>query len=234
MGIFRAAEGRGVHLTGAACHPACPAAGRRQSDCCPLRSRTCCSTVRSQTRYSMVESAGATSSVDVLQSIAHLGVLPAGTDWTAARGAIHAQLAQVLAEFSAEGQDESAPMEEDSLQVEPELTDEELCARLEEFEGPPFTIQRLCELLLEPRRQYRRRSKFAFACGKLLTVRLSASSTLCCQPFILQVPFSAVRSPAGWMRPSLSGDRPRPAGRRPALRGHAGRGAERVAACLRD
>lgn len=133
----------------------------------------------------MVESAGATSSADVLQSIAHLGVLPAGTDWTAARGAIHAQLAQVLAEFAAEGQAESAPMmEEDSLQVEPELTDEELCARLEEFEGPPFTIQRLCELLLEPRRHYRRRSKFAFACGKLLTVRLPASSTLSCQPFL--------------------------------------------------
>lgn len=107
----------------------------------------------------------------IVQSIAHLGVLPASTDWTAARGAIRAQLAQVLAEFAAEGEAGSAPMQEDSLQVEPELTDEELCARLEEFEGPPFTIQRLCELLLEPRRHYRRRSKFAFACGKLLTVR---------------------------------------------------------------
>lgn len=107
----------------------------------------------------------------IVQSIAHLGVLPANTDWTAARGAIRAHLAQVLADFAAEAQAASVPMEEDSSQVEPELTDEELCARLEEFEGPPFTMQRLCELLLEPRRHYRRRSKFAFACGKLLTVR---------------------------------------------------------------
>ena len=119
----------------------------------------------------MVESTAVTSSTDVLQSIAHLGVLPAGTGWAAARGLIRTRLAQVLEDFVAEGQTGPAPMDEDYSQVEPELTDEELCARLEQFEGPPFTMQRLCELLLEPRKHYRRRSKFAFACGKLLTVR---------------------------------------------------------------
>lgn len=120
----------------------------------------------------MVESTAATSSADVVQSIAHLGVLPAGTDWTSARGAIRARLVQELAEFAVEEQAGSASMEEDESSVEPELTEAELCARLEEFGGPPFTIQRLCELLLEPRRHYRMRRKFAFACGKLLTVRV--------------------------------------------------------------
>lgn len=151
----------------------------------------------------------------IVHSIAHLGVLPPSTDWTAARGAIRAQLAQVLAEFAAEGQTGSAPMEEDSLQVEPELTDEELCGRLEDFDGPPFTIQRLCELLLEPRRHYRRRSKFAFACGKLLTVR----------PCLLLHSVFQTLHCVLTRRHRGSGDGPRAAGRCPALRGYAGRGA---------
>ena len=126
----------------------------------------------------MVESIAATSSTDVLQRIAHLGVLPAGTDWATARGAISIRLGQVLTEFATVEQAGSASMEEDRSSVDPELTDEELIARLEEFGGPPFTLQRLCELLLEPRRHFRTRSKFAFACGKLLTVRAFLRSLL--------------------------------------------------------
>lgn len=35
---------------------------------------------------------------------------------------------------------------------------------------PPFTIQRLCELLLEPQKQYNRADKLVFALDKLLSV----------------------------------------------------------------
>jgi serine/threonine-protein phosphatase 4 regulatory subunit 2 len=49
-----------------------------------------------------------------------------------------------------------------------------LCERfetlLEAFEGPPWTLQRLCELLLEPRKQYQRLHKLALALEKLLLV----------------------------------------------------------------
>ena len=123
----------------------------------------------------------------VLQSIAHLGVLPAGMEWAAARGVIQARLAEALASFAADpaAQEGPAPMEEDAPWVEPELTREELCERLEQFAGPPFTIQRLCELLLEPRRHYRTRGKLAYACGKLLsvsTISLSLSLFRGCLP----------------------------------------------------
>ena len=38
----------------------------------------------------------------------------------------------------------------------------------EGFAAPPFTMPRLCALLLEPRRHYRTRAKFTNACAKLL------------------------------------------------------------------
>ena len=47
---------------------------------------------------------------------------------------------------------------------------DKLCGHLEQYENPPFTIQRLCELILEPKRHYKTMYKFANACGMLLTV----------------------------------------------------------------
>jgi len=41
---------------------------------------------------------------------------------------------------------------------------------VEELTGPPFTLQRLAELLLEPKKQYSNSSKLIFALEKLLSV----------------------------------------------------------------
>lgn len=145
----------------------------------------------------------------VLQSIAHLGVLPAGMEWAAARGVIQARLAEALASFAADpaAQEGPAPMEEDAPWVEPELTREELCERLEQFAGPPFTIQRLCELLLEPPRHYSTRGKFAYACGKLLTVRARSPATCSLGSITAAAAASLrlVRIPSAPLIPPLSG-----------------------------
>lgn len=45
------------------------------------------------------------------------------------------------------------------------------------FQGPPWTLQRLCELLLEPRKQYQRLHKLALALEKLLLVTGEAELT---------------------------------------------------------
>ncbi|WIA30811.1 hypothetical protein OEZ86_000869 [Tetradesmus obliquus] len=47
---------------------------------------------------------------------------------------------------------------------------ERFSAMLDDFAGPPWTLQRLCELLLEPRKQYQRLHKLALALEKLLLV----------------------------------------------------------------
>ena len=133
---------------------------------------------------------GAAAGLSTLESIATLGVLPSGTPWAAeggapcARRSIAERLAEVLAAFAEPqrgagaggaggGADGAAAMAEDGggRAPPPEFTAEQLCARLEGFAAPPFTMQRLCELLLEPRRHYRTLAKFTNACAKLLIVR---------------------------------------------------------------
>eukprot|EP00735_Rhodelphis_limneticus_P004864 TRINITY_DN16517_c0_g1::TRINITY_DN16517_c0_g1_i1::g.1871::m.1871 TRINITY_DN16517_c0_g1::TRINITY_DN16517_c0_g1_i1::g.1871 ORF type:complete len:154 (-),score=24.09,sp/Q6DCQ0/P4R2B_XENLA/31.88/1e-15,PPP4R2/PF09184.6/1.9e-26 TRINITY_DN16517_c0_g1_i1:710-1171(-) len=47
---------------------------------------------------------------------------------------------------------------------------EQLIELLDDFSGAPFTIQRLCELLLNPGRHYRTSQKLLTAFDKLLTV----------------------------------------------------------------
>eukprot|EP00731_Ephydatia_muelleri_P027357 Em0019g230a len=51
-----------------------------------------------------------------------------------------------------------------------EDTSKELLAHLDRFNGPPFTIQRLCELILEPNKHYRSRRVFVRAVEKNLLV----------------------------------------------------------------
>ena len=132
---------------------------------------------------------GGAAGLSTLESIATLGVLPAGIPWAAeggapcARRSIAERLAEVLVAFAepqrgaggggGAGADGAAAMDEDGggRAAPPEFTAEQLCARLEGFAAPPFTMQRLCELLLEPRRHYRTLAKFTNACAKLLIVR---------------------------------------------------------------
>jgi len=40
-------------------------------------------------------------------------------------------------------------------------------------DGAPFTVQRLCELLVEPRKQYKSTRKYLYALQRLITVQLS-------------------------------------------------------------
>lgn len=51
---------------------------------------------------------------------------------------------------------------------------DESCSRLygllESFEGPPFTIQRICELLLHPHQHHKTKRKLLYALDKLLSV----------------------------------------------------------------
>mmetsp|Transcript_11453 Transcript_11453/g.31936 ORF Transcript_11453/g.31936 Transcript_11453/m.31936 type:complete len:258 (-) Transcript_11453:874-1647(-) len=51
---------------------------------------------------------------------------------------------------------------------------QETCSRLyellESFEGPPFTIQRICELLVRPHQHHKTKRKLLFALDKLLSV----------------------------------------------------------------
>ena len=53
--------------------------------------------------------------------------------------------------------------------------DARLVSQIDRFESTPFTYQRMCELLLDPRRHYRNTDRFfqAFA-------RVGARSLLCC------------------------------------------------------
>ena len=166
----------------------------------------------------------------MIKSIAELGIIPAGVGWSSARGMIQERLVEVLAAYAEEAKDKKrgfadangpSPMAEDGAAAaggatgeesllgappaEPSLTTEELCLRLSEYGGPPFTIQRLCELLLEPRRHYRTRGKLAYACGKLLSVNAArAISVVAAAHAVAGVLTLCVRG--------LAGDGPDPAG----------------------
>ena len=46
----------------------------------------------------------------------------------------------------------------------------DVCAMLDEFDEPPFTMQRLAELLIEPQAHYHTRSKYLAALSRVLAV----------------------------------------------------------------
>ncbi|XP_042422345.1 serine/threonine-protein phosphatase 4 regulatory subunit 2-like [Zingiber officinale] len=104
-------------------------------------------------------------------------------DWDMLRGLLSFWMKQVLAEYNEAQTDNSSGPQKCSLVGE---TYQELVKRLDEAllsftEGPPFTLQRLCEILLVPKDTYSNLSKLALALEKNLLVTSTLSK--CTEPY---------------------------------------------------
>lgn len=104
-------------------------------------------------------------------------------DWNILKSLLSYRLKQVLAEYP-----EAQTVSVDGPQPSSLLgeTYPELVKRLDEAlssftEGPPFTLQRLCEILLNPKGTYRNLSKLALALDKNLLVTSTLSK--CAEPY---------------------------------------------------
>jgi len=83
--------------------------------------------------------------------------------WPAFRKLLLAHLHQVISEYVAAS---GKPADVDGETFDQRL--QRAVVLMNEFEGPPFTLQRLCELLSEPKRFYRNTSKYFQAVSKLV------------------------------------------------------------------
>uniref|UniRef100_A0A0E0LAQ9 Serine/threonine-protein phosphatase 4 regulatory subunit 2 n=1 Tax=Oryza punctata TaxID=4537 RepID=A0A0E0LAQ9_ORYPU len=105
-------------------------------------------------------------------------------DWSFLKRLLSLQLKQVLAEYS-EGQ----VVSQEDGQLQNSFSGEtysELVIRLNDAllrfeEGPPFTLQRLCEILLDPKGTYAKLPKLALALEKNLLV--TSTMTKCTDPY---------------------------------------------------
>uniref|UniRef100_A0A1D1XR85 Serine/threonine-protein phosphatase 4 regulatory subunit 2 n=2 Tax=Anthurium amnicola TaxID=1678845 RepID=A0A1D1XR85_9ARAE len=107
-------------------------------------------------------------------------------DWDVLRSLLSFWLKQVMAEYPESQMDGGIESQDSQQGFLPDETYPELATRLDEallsfIEGPPFTLQRLCEILLAPRSIYPKLSKLALALEKNLLV----TSTLikCTDPY---------------------------------------------------
>ncbi|KAJ6847794.1 serine/threonine-protein phosphatase 4 regulatory subunit 2 isoform X1 [Iris pallida] len=113
-------------------------------------------------------------------------------DWDMLKSLLSIRLKQVLSEypeakvFSGDGPQPSSL----SGETYPELVRRLDDALLSFTEGPPFTLQRLCEILLTPKSTYGNLSKLALALEKNLLV--TSTLTICCDPY----PTSMIQEPA--------------------------------------
>uniref|UniRef100_A0A0D9WPK3 Serine/threonine-protein phosphatase 4 regulatory subunit 2 n=1 Tax=Leersia perrieri TaxID=77586 RepID=A0A0D9WPK3_9ORYZ len=98
-------------------------------------------------------------------------------DWNFLKRLLSLQLKQVLSEYS-EGQ--MASQDDGQIQYS-ELVSWLNDALLRFEEGPPFTLQRLCEILLDPKGTYTKLSKLALALEKNLLV--TSTLTKCTDPY---------------------------------------------------
>ncbi|XP_020583290.1 serine/threonine-protein phosphatase 4 regulatory subunit 2 isoform X2 [Phalaenopsis equestris] len=104
-------------------------------------------------------------------------------DWDELKNMLSFQLKQVLAEYPEARVGSDTELQQSTLSGE---TYPELVKRLDEallgfIEGPPFTLQRLCEILLNPKSTYRSLSKLALALEKNLLV--TSTLTRCNDPY---------------------------------------------------
>jgi len=106
------------------------------------------------------EAAGGCKLEEVLREIALTGA--SQFTWDQLKGVIASKIEQVTAEYYAEQKDLNEPYDEMLKRC---------LALLHEFPNPPFTVQRLCELLIDPHRIYATSTrKLSSAVEKLLTV----------------------------------------------------------------
>ncbi|XP_020091305.1 serine/threonine-protein phosphatase 4 regulatory subunit 2 [Ananas comosus] len=106
-------------------------------------------------------------------------------DWSLLKNLLSSRLKQVLAEYP-EAQTGGGVGSQQSLLSDESETYSELVRRLDEallsfIEGPPFTLQRLCEILLSPKSTYSNLSKLALALEKNLLV--TSTLTKCTDPY---------------------------------------------------
>ncbi|PKA62255.1 hypothetical protein AXF42_Ash016047 [Apostasia shenzhenica] len=104
-------------------------------------------------------------------------------DWEMLKKWLSFQLKQVLANYPEAKLTCGAELQQSSLSGETYI---ELAKKLDEallcfVEGPPFTLQRLCEILLNPMGTYRSLSKLALALEKNLLV--TSTLTMCTDPY---------------------------------------------------
>ncbi|OEL19548.1 hypothetical protein BAE44_0019433 [Dichanthelium oligosanthes] len=105
-------------------------------------------------------------------------------DWSFLKSLLSLQLKQALDEYS-----EALTASQDDGQQQRSFSGEtysELVSRLSDAlwhfeEGPPFTLQRLCEILLNPKGTYTKLSKLALALEKNLLV--TSTITKCTDPY---------------------------------------------------
>ncbi|XP_037464746.1 serine/threonine-protein phosphatase 4 regulatory subunit 2-like [Triticum dicoccoides] len=105
-------------------------------------------------------------------------------DWSFLKRLLSLQLMQVLGEYSEaqmvireDGQQQNSLFRETHSELFSQLND----ALLRFEEGPPFTLQRLCEILLDPKGTYTKLSKLALALEKNLLV--TSTITKCTEPY---------------------------------------------------
>ncbi|XP_065882672.1 serine/threonine-protein phosphatase 4 regulatory subunit 2-like [Dysidea avara] len=95
----------------------------------------------------------------VLLDVSHTGIVR--FPWKLIRPLLRYKLKSVLGE--AFGTSKNIPDDDKDLS-------RQILERFDKFSGPPFTVQRLCELLAEPKRWYKRRSPFLHGLEKILLV----------------------------------------------------------------
>lgn len=93
--------------------------------------------------------------------------------WQSLLGVLLFQLRSVL-EISPPQPDGSGNPPQEVAGLAGDGSYDESCSRLysllQSFEGPPFTIQRICELLLHPHQHHKTKRKLLYALDKLLSV----------------------------------------------------------------
>ncbi|KAJ1410206.1 Protein phosphatase 4 core regulatory subunit R2 [Sesbania bispinosa] len=116
--------------------------------------------------------------IQILQVIASTGKF--WHDWDNLKSMLSFQLKQVLSEYP------EAKMASEQQYASLGEPYSELVNKLDEaltcfIDGPPFTLQRLCEILLDPRSIYPNLSKLALALEKNLLV--TSTLTICTDPY---------------------------------------------------
>lgn len=92
-------------------------------------------------------------------------------DWPLVRSLVVQQLGEQLTAYEAAEHVDVGPARPlGTGDSDVQATVKRFTELLEQFQGPPWTLQRLCELVLEPRKQYQRLHKLILAIEKLLLV----------------------------------------------------------------
>ncbi|GAA5933911.1 uncharacterized protein JCM15063_000505 [Sporobolomyces koalae] len=105
---------------------------------------------------------------ELLEQISSTNVVDA--DWPILRDMVKHKLAEAIDDFLASGPPYSLEPEEAYR------TRTRAYETIDFFTGPPFTIQRLCELLLQPRSCYRSLAKYLRAVNRVLSVTSEQST----------------------------------------------------------